>query len=223
MSTTKSSSGRNAASSGRKAGPIIAVAGAAVLVAVLIAVFVGGSKDDPSAADGDGVAQVRPVQVIGTPLPEYDAADDTAIGARPPELAGQNFSGQNITIVPGGKAKLVVFVAHWCSHCQAEVPRLVEWMAAGKKPAELDVMAVSTAVNAAQGNYPPSAWLDREGFVVPTIADDAQGSARTAWGLPGYPYMVLLEADGTVAARSSGELGSVDAIDAWVKAGLGRG
>jgi thiol-disulfide isomerase/thioredoxin len=208
-------------SPGRKAAPIIAVAVAAVLVAVLIAVLTGGSKDDPAAAGEDGVAQVRPVSVVGTPLAALAEGADAAIGTKPPELAGQTFTGQPISIVPGGKAKLVVFVAHWCSHCQAEVPRLVEWMASGAKPATLDVMAVSTSVDPAQNNYPPSSWLDREKFIVPTMADDARGTARDAWGLPGYPYMVLLKADGTVAARSSGELGGVDAIDAWVKAGLG--
>lgn len=213
---------KTAPSSGRKAAPIIAVVVAAVLGAILVAVLTGGKKDDPSAADASGVAQVRPVTVTGTPLPELsDPKADKAVGTKPPELSGQSFTGKAVSIVPGGKAKLVVFVAHWCPHCRAEVPRLVEWMNSGTKPANLDVYAVSTAVDPGAVNYPPSSWLDKEKFVVPTIADDDQGSARAAWGLPGYPYMVLLKADGTVAARSSGELGSAAAIDAWVKAGLG--
>lgn len=213
---------KTAPSSGRKAAPIIAVVVAAVLGAILVAVLTGGKKDDPSAADSSGVAQVRPVTVTGTPLPTLeDPAKDAAIGTKPPEIAGQGFTGKAVSIVPGGKAKLVVFVAHWCPHCRAEVPRIVQWMADGKKPAALDVYAVSTGVKPDQVNYPPSTWLDKEKFVVPTIADDEKQSAAAAWGLPGYPYLVLLKADGTVAARSSGELGSVDAIDAWVKAGLG--
>lgn len=210
-------------SPGRKAAPIIAVVVAAVLGAVLIAVLTGGSKGDPSAADGSGVAQVRPVTVTGTPLPSLDsaAATDAAVGTKPPELAGQGFTGKAVSIVPGGKPKLVVFVAHWCPHCRAEVPRLVQWMSEGKKPDTLDVYAVSTSVKPDQVNYPPSSWLDKEKFTVPTIADDEQQTAAAAWGLPGYPYLVLLKADGTVAARASGELGSVDAIDAWVRQGLG--
>ncbi len=207
----------------RKAAPIIAVAVAAVLGAVLIAVLTGGKKNDPAAADGSGVAQVRPVTVTGTPLPKLDskAATDAAVGTKPPELAGQTFTGKAVSIVPGGKTKLVVFVAHWCPHCRAEVPRIVQWMAGGKKPATLDVYAVSTAVDPTAVNYPPSSWFDTEKFIVPTIADDDKQSAAAAWGLPGYPYLVLLNADGTVAARSSGELGSPEAIDAWVRKGLG--
>ena len=27
-----------------------------------------------------------------------------------------------------GKAKAIFFVAHWCPHCQAEIPRLSEWL-----------------------------------------------------------------------------------------------
>lgn len=214
---------KNQPSPGRKAAPIIAVLVAAVLGAVLIAVLTGGKKDDPSAADGSGVAQVRPVTVTGTPMPKLEsgAATDAAVGTKPPEIAGQGFTGKAVSIVPGGKTKLVVFVAHWCPHCRAEVPRIVQWMSEGKKPATLDVYAVSTSVDASAVNYPPSTWLDKEKFTVPTIADDDKQSAAAAWGLPGYPYLVLLNADGTVAARTSGELGSVDAIDAWVKKGLG--
>jgi thiol-disulfide isomerase/thioredoxin len=213
---------KTASSSGRKAAPIIAVAIAAVLGAVLVAVLTGGKKGDPSAADASGVAQVRPVTVTGTALPELgDPANDKAVGTKPPEIAGQSFTGKAVSIVPGGKAKLVVFVAHWCPHCRAEVPRIVQWMASGDKPAGLDVYAVSTAVDASRVNYPPSSWLETEKFVVPTIADDGKSSASAAWGLPGFPYMVLLKADGTVAARHSGELGSPEAIGTWVKQGLG--
>jgi hypothetical protein len=60
-------------------------------------------------------------------------------------------------------------------------------------------------VDAARPNYPPSEWLAREDWAIPTIADDTEGTAGDAFGLTGYPYFVAVKADGTVAARASGE------------------
>jgi thiol-disulfide isomerase/thioredoxin len=207
--------------SSSRRGPLIAVVVAAVVALVLVVVAVGSRKKDAAPAVG-GVAQVHPVTVTGTALPAYDSklSPDPAVGTKPPELSGQAFDGAAVSIVPGGKAKLVVFVAHWCPHCQREVPRLVEWLASGSKPASLEVVAVSTSVDEPRGNYPPSAWLAKEKFAVPTLTDDTKQPAAAAWGLSGYPYLVLVKADGTVAARFSGELEIAD-LDAWVKKGLG--
>ena len=202
-------------------GPLIAVVVAAVVAIVLVVVAVASNTKDETPVAVAGAGEVHAVTVTGTPLPSYDskATPDPAVGTKPPELSGQTFDGSAVSIVPGGKAKLVVFIAHWCPHCQAEVPRLVQWMASGSKPASLDVVAVSTAVSEPRGNYPPSAWLSQANFTVPTLTDDAKQAAAEAWGLSGYPYLVLLKADGTVAARISGELEIAD-LDAWVKKGL---
>ncbi|HEX2047960.1 MAG TPA: TlpA disulfide reductase family protein [Acidimicrobiales bacterium] len=107
-------------------------------------------------------------------------------------------------IARDGKPKLVMFLAHWCPHCQAEVPVLVDWASAGQ-PQGVDLVAVSTAVDRARPDYPPSAWLEREGWTIPTVADDADGTAAAAFGLTGYPYFVAVTGDGKVAARASGE------------------
>ena len=112
-----------------------------------------------------------------------------------------------MTITPGGGTpKLVVFVAHWCPHCQREVPLLVQWMASGQKPADLEVVAVSTGNNLSDENSPASAWLQREKWPTPVMADSGDNTAADAYGLPGYPYLVVLGADGTVKARTSGEM-----------------
>jgi thiol-disulfide isomerase/thioredoxin len=209
--------------SGPGRAPLIAVGVAAVIAVVLVVVAVAGKDGDPAKADSSGVAQVHDVTVTGAALPEFDSAvsPDPAVGKKPPELSGQTFDGSAVSFVPGGKAKLAVFVAHWCPHCQAEVPRIVQWMASEAYPKNVDVIAVSTGVVEARGNYPPSAWLAREKFTVPTLTDDLKNTASAAWGLSGYPYLVLLKADGTVAARYSGEFAGVAQLDAWVKAGLG--
>ena len=51
----------------------------------------------------------------------------------------------------------------------------------------------------------------------PVLADSTQFTAATAYGLSAYPYFVLVNADGKVAARATGEVPD-DQIQADVKA-----
>jgi thiol-disulfide isomerase/thioredoxin len=64
---------------------------------------------------------------------------------------------------------VVVFVAHWCPHCQAEVPRIVALAKAGK--VSVPIVGVATGTDASAPNYPPSAWLQREGWPYPVLVD----------------------------------------------------
>ena len=198
---------------------IIGVIAAVVIVAGLFAVLSGGSKKPTDA--GTAAGEVHAVTVTGDvldPMPDTSGgAADPGLGKKPPELSGRSFDGSTISIVPGGKPKLVIFVAHWCPHCRAEVPRIVQWMNTDQKPKNLDLLAVSTAVNRSPTNYPPSKWFQTEKFTVPVLTDDAKSTAAQAWGLPGYPYLVMVRADGTVAARTSGEFADVTALNDWVQ------
>ncbi|HVL04442.1 MAG TPA: TlpA disulfide reductase family protein [Acidimicrobiales bacterium] len=174
--------------------------GAMAVVAVIIGLAVG-STDKVSVA-----SQTGEVRVAGAALTPFAAGQqDPSVGRPAPELRGSTFDGEAITIGGGGRPQIVVFVAHWCSHCQAEVPRIVDWLAAGRLHGA-GFVAVSTGVDPSRPNYPPSAWLEREGWTIPTIADDTDGTAGAAYGLTGYPYFVAVKADGTVAARAGGQL-----------------
>lgn len=179
-----------------------------VLVAVLAVVAVVATRSGGGGGGADAnLAQSRPVQVTGAPLPaDTDAANDPAVGKAAPELRGASFDGSPVTITDDGKAKLVVFVAHWCPHCQREVPVLVRWLQDGKLPASVSLYVVSTAVDQARPNWPPSAWLREAGLTAPVLADDAQGSAASAYGLSAFPFFTATDADGKVVARDSGEL-----------------
>lgn len=106
------------------------------------------------------------------------------------------------------------FVAHWCSHCRAEVPRIVGLAEQGELPTGVAISAVSTAVDAGAPNYPPSAWLKDERWPFPVLADDAAGAAAAAYGVEGFPFLVLLDADGNVAGRISGEIGDAGIVAA---------
>jgi thiol-disulfide isomerase/thioredoxin len=209
-----------AAPPGRRfGGATIALAVAAVVVVVaVIAVLVTRSSNSANAG-----SQTYPVTVGGAALPVMPdstsaSTPDPGVGLAAPKLTGQSlFDGSPMTITAGGgRRKLVVFVAHWCPHCQREVPVLVQWMNSGQKPADLDVVAVSTANNRSDVNSPASAWLQREKWPTPVMADSGDDTAANAYGLPAYPYLVLLDGNGKVTARTSGEL-TVDQLNSFVK------
>ena len=189
--------------------PVVAIV--LVLVAALAVVAVLATRSGGGVETDANLAQIRPVQVTGASLPAHtEAASDPAVGKAAPELRGAGFDGSPVTVTDDGKAKLVVFVAHWCPHCQRELPVLVEWLQNGRLPSSVSLYVVSTAVDQARPNWPPSTWLRESGLTAPVLADDAQGSAASAYGLSAFPFFTAVDADGKVAARDSGELSPAD-------------
>jgi thiol-disulfide isomerase/thioredoxin len=150
------------------------------------------------------------VSVNGDVLPAYNESEtnDPAIGMAAPVLTGKGFTGNTITTESTGTPMMLVFLAHWCPHCQREVPLLVEWNKSGKTPTGIDIIAVATGTDPTNPNYPPSEWLAREEFPVlwPVMADSKDATAGDAFGLSGYPYFVLIDGDGKVVKRVSGEV-----------------
>ena len=182
--------------------------GAIVLLALVAAVAVSATGGDDEADVPEGVEQVRSVTVEGDALPQFPGGggNDPGVGELAPELRGAGFDGGNVQVARDGRGKVVVFLAHWCPHCQAEVPVIVEHLAGGYElPDDVDLVAVSTAVDESQPNFPPSAWLDEERWTAPVLVDDADGAAANAFGLTGFPYLVALDPDGRVVGRISGE------------------
>ncbi len=178
-----------------------------------------GSSAAGTVAAGK-VSENQAVTAVGSPLIELPKAGiDAALGQKAPALSGFSFDGTPVEVKPGSKATLLVFLAHWCPHCQREVPLLTAWIKSGKVPANLDLVAVSTAVEKSATNYPPSKWLAKEGWTKPVMADDIKRTASSAYGLTGFPYFVLIKADGTVVARQSGEV-EISALEALVARAL---
>ncbi|MDE2991342.1 MAG: TlpA disulfide reductase family protein [Chloroflexota bacterium] len=160
------------------------------------------------AGDGADAAAVRDPEVTGDPLPAFSpTAPDRALGLPAPEVRGTNFAGSSVAIVNDGRLKAVVFLAHWCPHCQREVPDVQQWVDAGGKPTSVDIYAVATAIDQTRSNYPPDAWLEREGWTSPVLVD-TNDSVLRAYGLTGFPTWVFISADGTVALRVAGALGA---------------
>jgi len=192
-----------------------------ILVIAGIVVLATGSDDADSGAAGDSVEQTRPVEMVGEALPEYDASvADPAIGMASPVVTGEQFDGTAISI--GGPADgptLLVFLAHWCPHCNAEIPELIELEEAGAIPEELGVIGISTAAASDRPNYPPSEWIVEKGWPWPTMVDNAQSDAFLDFGGSGFPFLVMLDADGTVLARQSGE-STAEQIKLWIDTAL---
>ena len=94
---------------------------------------------------------------------------------------------------------MVVFLAHWCPHCNAEIPVLQEWEAQGGIPEDLQVVGVSTAVGAGPTELParPSG-SPRRGGTWPVLADDAELTAANAYGVTAFPFLTFIDADGNV-------------------------
>ena len=201
----------------------------AIAIALVIAFVAGGSQDSTSSNstkapinDEPGSAgENQPVDVVGEALEALpETGTDPAIGVMAPALNGHAFDGSNLSVTPGdGKPYMVVFLAHWCPHCNREVPRLIEWQASGAIPADLQIVGVSTAAASDRPNYPPSQWVIDKGWPWSVMADSEAMDAAQAYGVSGFPFFTIVGADGKVKVRASGEI-EIDQLTQIVNAAL---
>lgn len=201
----------------------VAAAIAAIIAVVLV---VGGGSSSSSTttstitsnnSDVVTAAEFQPVEAEGEMLLALEDPDnDPARGKIAPVVNGFGFDGAPLTIEPTGKPMLVVFLAHWCPHCNAEIPRLIEWKDSGAMPADLGVVGVSTGARDDAPNWPPSQWVVDKAWPWPVMADNEDQNAAVAFGVSGYPGLILLNGDGKVLARRSGEAG-IDELKAWAQ------
>jgi thiol-disulfide isomerase/thioredoxin len=178
----------------------ILIVGAAGM-AILFGQSSAGAAASPSAAPLTG-----PPEIAGSSLPVFiPSAKDPAVGAQAPTVQGHDDEGQPVSIEPTGRPMLVIFAAHWCRHCQRELPTIQAWIDAGGVPPNVDLRTVSTAIDPTLPNYPPKAWFDRMSWSVPVIVDPSN-TVAAAYGLSAYPFFVLLDGDGRVVTRLTGEI-----------------
>ncbi len=197
---------KNAAPDRRNTYILIGAGLVMVLVLVGVVLLMGGDDEGGDNGDGSASRQIAPVEVTGDELPRLaDVGNDPAVGMDAPQATGVEFGGNDVSLLREGQPAIVVFGAHWCPHCQREIPVIVDWMEQGGTEG-LDVILVATATNPNSPNYPPSAWLDRENWRGRVILDDESNSIAQAYGLTGYPLIVFVDADGKVTQRVSGEV-----------------
>ena len=216
----------------KRTGLWIAV-GVGVVIAIVGLAAILTSRDDSELSVGTATCDVAssssplepaetwPVTVTGAALPALpDSGTDPAIGTAAPTLCGRFFDGTPVNVDPAKGPAMLVFLAHWCPHCNREAPELMKWKASGNVPDGLQVIGVTTAVATNREHYPPSTWiLDEMKWTWPVLADSPNSDAFTAMGGSGFPYVVIVGSDGKVLDRWSGELGGA-AIEARVAAAL---
>jgi len=174
-------------------------------VALLLVAAIVLSSDETIGSGGEYGEPVITGDVVA-PLGSSSVSADPALGVLAPEVTGVDFDDSVVEIVHDGTPKAIVFLAHWCHFCQAEVPEVQQWLNATGGVDGLEMLAVSTSAGSGQPNWPPSKWLDRENWSVPTIRDNSDSSVLQSYGGTAFPYWVFLNGDGTVAFRQSGRI-----------------
>ena len=184
--------------------PIVGVVvGVIVVLAVVAVVFAGNTAVGSEFGEPQVSGQL-------TPAPPNARSDTDATGENAPTVIGADFDGNEVRIENDGRAKAIAFLAHWCPHCQNEVPAVQSWLDSGGGVDGVDMYSVTTSMRSTGDNYPSSEWLDREGWTVPLIVDDERSSTYTAYGAGGFPFWVFVNSDGTVAVRMQGSIPIAD-------------
>ncbi len=211
---------------------VIIVVGVIVLVLGLAgaAVLLTGGDDEssgvlapgetPRETYGDDVEQNRPVQVTGDALVGLDSVVDIdpAIGQAMPVIEGAGFDGRPVTVGgPTAGPTMYVFLAHWCPHCNDEIPELIDLKNRDGIPEGMNVVAISTGVQDGAPNYPPSEWLVDKDWPSqwPVMADSVESTSFVVNGGGGFPYLMIVDADGNVLDRASGTKSAED-LAAWI-------
>lgn len=189
--------------------PFLVVA-AVVVVSVMSASELSAPRDTLEEVAG-------PVTVSGAPLPPLPSE------TRPGLIIGADLPSPSVTVLDqdgaevvlgagAGVTQVLVFLAHWCPACQAELPSLAAVTGGAGVPEGVELVAVLTGFDPSRPNWPPYAWLDREGLrqgasgqgLVRVVRDDTEGSAMSAFGLSSYPGWAVVSRTGEVVSRFSG-------------------
>ena len=179
----------------------IVIAGVVVLVLGLsIAIGVTLSSEPVAAGLPEGE-----IIVNGDPITPYSEGPDQSIGLPAPAFSGPGIDSKIISVKNDGRPKAIVFLAHWCPHCQREVPIVQEYINVLGLPEGVDLIAVATSIDKGRENYPPTDWLQSEGCSSPAIFDLNKEIAN-AYGLTAFPYWVFVDKDFNILARRTGNI-----------------
>ncbi len=163
---------------------------------VWLTAMLGSSPSQAIPANGD--------------LPAFEqTANDLAVlaGMTLPTIEGpEYYSDTTVTYQPDdGTARVWLVWAHWCPHCQAELPELATWYTenAGRFPT-IELVTVTTAIDESSDN-PLIPYLDDSAFPFPVIVD-GDGTQASHFGATVFPFWVITDPHGEVLVRIGGEL-----------------
>jgi len=157
--------------------------------------------------------------VIAIVGPQPAAAQEQigiAVGATPEAVTLEDLDGNPVSLADyiGKKPVLLEYWATWCPLCQALEPRMAAAFA--KYGEEVEFLIVAVAVNQTRRRVERHA---AEHEMPGRILWDGEGAAVRAFMAPSTSYVVVLDADGTVAYTG---LGDDQDIDAAIANALGR-
>ena len=157
----------------------------------------------------NGDLEYGAVEVQGTAAarPPRPAAPTPRSAMTIPTVKGITFDESSVTISPDGKPKVIMAVAHWCPHCQAEVPRIQEWLDENGMPADVELVAVATSNDPTPHQLPgrPRGCARRAGRCR-RCSTTRSNAAASGLGVSGFPGFTVVGADGKVVFRTSGEI-----------------
>lgn len=138
---------------------------------------------------------------------EPSASTSALIGQPAPPLAGETLDGGRFDLADWrGEVVLVNLWASWCEPCRREHP-LLESAAASLGPRGLRIVGVDVHDDPADAR----AFLAEFGGARWPSLTDPEGTHAVAWGTFALPETYLVGRDGTVVAKTIGE---IDA--AWI-------
>jgi thiol-disulfide isomerase/thioredoxin len=121
-------------------------------------------------------------------------------GATPP-LALKDLAGSTVDLAAlKGKVVLVNFWATWCAPCIHEMPSM-QALRDKLGPAGFEVLAV----NYQEGTPRITDFLKKRPLTL-TIVRDADGQARTAWGVKVFPTSFIVGSDGRIRYSVLGDV-----------------
>lgn len=180
-----------------------AVVAAVVVIGVVFVVVAALNKDPAPQSDvalaGGGPGDAAPVAAV----------EGTAAQGQPaPALSGVDmYSGREVSLQDmKGKPTLVTVWAHWCPHCQKELP-IIQQLST-EQAANFNFLTLTTAAGQqpAQTQYAtPATLMQTQGITIPTLRDDGM-KAMNALGAEGFPTLLMVDADGVVVGKASGEM-----------------
>ena len=154
------------------AGAVVLVLGLAIAIGVTL-------SSEPVAAE----LPAGETTVTGNVLPQYagENDDNVALGLPAPSFSAPDQNSEIFELEKNGNAKALLFLAHWCPHCQREVPVVQRFINSNGVPNGIEVIAVATSI-------------------------DRGREIGEAYGLNAFPYWVFLDKDLNVIARRTGNL-----------------
>ncbi len=158
------------------------------------------------AASGASAADA-PAEPAGVLPPFEQGQPDAALGVVLGEVTGtEYYTGEEMTFDPSdGVSRAWLIWAHWCPHCQREMPAVTDWYGenADAYP-NVELVSITSAIDPSRGN-PFEPYLDELQTPFPVLVDDDSRLADQ-FGLNAFPFWVFTSPDGTTVLRVAGYL-----------------